>query len=112
MKLVFKDKYLRTIFCLSSVILLIILLLICLKFWNIQGPVIIHFDAYKGIDFLGSRFDVFGIFISALIIFIINLFLAEYLFYRERFLSYLFVSASLFFVILVLIAVATIISVN
>jgi len=112
MKLILKDKYLRTIFCLSSAILFVVVLLVCLKFWGIKKPIIVHFDAYKGIDFLGSRLDIFVIFASALIIFVINLFLTEYLFYRERFLSYLFASVNLFFVILVLIAAAAIISVN
>ncbi len=112
MKLIFKDKYLRIIFCLSSAILLVVFLLISLKFWNVKKLIIIHFDAYKGIDFLGSRLDVFGILITAVVIFLINFFLSNLLFYRERFLSYIFAAVTLFFVILILIAVAAIISVN
>jgi hypothetical protein len=112
MKLIFKDKYLRTVFCISLVVLLVVFVLICSKFLQTQKPIIIHFDAYKGIDFLGSRIDVFGILLSAATIFLINMFLAEFLFYRERFLSYFFGASTLFFTILILIVVASIVSVN
>jgi len=111
-KLIIKDKYLRVIFAINAAILLVVFALIYSNFIGIKSPIIIHFDAYKGIDFLGTRIDIFGIFLSALVIFVINLFFANYLFYRERFLSYLFASTTLFLMILFLIAVAAIISVN
>ncbi|MFA5386242.1 MAG: hypothetical protein WC297_00995 [Candidatus Paceibacterota bacterium] len=111
-KEVIKDKYLRTIFAISALLLLIVFTLICFKFIGIRNPIIVHFDVYKGIDFLGSRIDVFGIFLAAVVIFLINLFLSNHLFYRERFLSYVFAATTLFLVVLALIAIAAIISVN
>lgn len=111
-KEVLKDKYLRIIFAISALLLLIIFALICFKFIAVNNPIIVHFDAYRGIDFLGSRINIFGIFFTALVVFLINLVLSNILFYRERILSYIFASATLFFIVLVLVSVAAIISVN
>lgn len=79
---------------------------------EIKTPLIIHFDAFKGIDFLGDRFDVFNILIVALVIVLINFFLAEFIFDRQRFLSFVFAYISLAASALTLIAIAVIISVN
>ncbi len=76
------------------------------------SSLIVHFDAYKGIDFLGNKIDVFGILLSALVMVLINLFLAEFLYNRERFLSYIFGFISFGLILLILIAISVIISAN
>lgn len=83
-----------------------------LRLAEIRTPLIIHFDAFKGIDFLGDRFDVFNILIVALAIVLINLFLAEFIFDRQRFLSFAFAFIGLAISILILIAISVIIAVN
>jgi hypothetical protein len=110
-----KDKYLRAVFGLGLLILLIAFFFIYVEFdVPAESPagLIIHFDAYKGIDFIGGKLDVFGILITALAIILINLFLADFLYHRERFLSYIFGFGSLGLSILILIAIGVIISVN
>lgn len=112
LKKILKDKYLRIVFGISFFVFLIASVFAAAKFWDAAGPLIIHFDAFKGIDWVGSRIDVFGIFISALVMFLINVFLANFIYERERFLSYLFSFASLVLSILFLAAIITINSVN
>lgn len=112
MRLIAKDKYLRAIFGISFIILIFIFLLALLKLGNVATPLIIHFDAYKGIDFLGGKAEVFGILISVFSMLLINAFLANFLYNRERFLSYILGFAGLGLMILILIAVSVIISVN
>lgn len=112
MKLIVKDKYLRAVFGISFIILIFIFLFTLLKLKNIDGLLIIHFDAYKGIDFLGGKAEVFGILISAFSMFLVNAFLADFLYNRERFLAYIFGFAGLGLAILILIAMSVIISVN
>ena len=73
---------------------------------------VIHFDAFRGIDFLGDKFDVFNVLWISLLITLVNFFLSAILYYRERFLSYLIEYFNIFFALLILIAVAVIISVN
>lgn len=73
---------------------------------------VIHFDAFRGIDFLGDKFDVFNVLWISLLVTLVNFFLSAILYYRERFLSYLIEYFNVFFALLILIAVAVIISVN
>lgn len=73
---------------------------------------IIHFDAYKGIDFLSTRGEVFGILLVASTMLIVNLFLANFLYRRDIFLSYILTFVTLAIAILILIVVSVIISVN
>lgn len=107
-----KDKSLRLVFGLSFSILVFEFVFIYLKLIGADTPLVIHFDAYKGIDFIGGKTEVFGVLFSFSAMLVINLFLAEFLYYRERFLSYLFGFIGLWLSILILIVVSVIISVN
>ncbi len=109
---IIKDKYLRVVVALSLLILFITALIFYLKIGSATTPLIIHFDIYKGIDFLGNKTKVFGILLLTLIILLINFFLADFLYNRERFLSYIFTFVSLGLAILILITINVIISVN
>ena len=77
-----------------------------------EKPLILHFDSFRGIDFLGSRAQVFEILLSVFLILAINFLLARFLYDRERFLSYLFVFVSFLLSVLILMAVSVIISAN
>lgn len=109
---VFENKNFGIIFGLSLGFLILTAVVVYLRLVEITTPLIIHFDAYKGIDFLGDRFDVSNILIVALAIFLINLILAEFIFDRQRFLSFVFAYISLSISILILIAISAIISIN
>ncbi|MEK7568256.1 MAG: hypothetical protein AAB498_01335 [Patescibacteria group bacterium] len=108
-----KDKSLRLVFGLSFLILVLEFIFVYLKLIGADAPfLVIHFDVYKGIDFIGGKTEIFGVLFSFSAMLVINLFLAEFLYYRERFLSYLFGFIGLWLSILILIAVSVIISVN
>jgi len=109
---IFKDKYLRAVFALSLTLLFFCLIFAYSRLANISGSLIIHFDAYSGIDFFGGRMEIFGILVSALAIVLINGFLADFLYDRERFLSYFLGFGSLGLSILILIATSVIILIN
>ncbi len=109
---ILKDKYLRVVFVLSFLILFFLALVAFVKLQDVYPPLVIHFDAYKGIDFFGGKMEISGILISSFVMIIINFFLADFLYYRQRFLSYLFSFGSLWITILILIAVGVIINVN
>ncbi len=107
-----KDKYLRVVGPVSFLILFLAAIIFYLSLGSTAGPLIIHFDVHKGVDFLGGWLDVFGILITAFIILSINFFLSTFLYERERFLSYIFAFTSLLLSILILIAISVIINVN
>jgi hypothetical protein len=107
-----KDKYLRVVAVAGLLILFLSAIIFYLALGSTGQRLIIHFDAYKGIDFLGDRLDVFGILLSALVMILINLSLSDFLYNRERFLSYIFAFVSLLLSILILIIISVIINVN
>jgi len=109
---IFKNRNFIVIFGVSLGLLILTAGVAFIRFGEITTPLIIHFDAFKGIDFLGDRFDVSNILIVALVMILINLFLAEFIFDRQRFLSYVFAYVSLAVSILILIAVSVIIGIN
>lgn len=109
---ILKDKTLSAVFGMSFLILLAFSVFVFLKLSGGEASVIVHFDAYRGIDFFGKSSDVFGILASAAAIVFINALLADFIYNRERFLSYLFAFASLTVSVLILIAVSVIISIN
>lgn len=109
---IIKDRYLLVIFCLSALILIFSFIFAFLSLGGITTALIIHFDAYKGIDILAGRSTVFGILFSASAMLIINLFLADFLYHRDRFLAYILSFISLPLTILILIVISVIVSVN
>lgn len=86
--------------------------LVFLNVRQLTSPVILHFDRFRAIDFFGQPADLWGIWLTGLIILLLNLFLSHQFFYRERALTYVLLGANLLIAILVLVALATIISVN
>jgi len=107
-----KDKYFSITIGLSFLILVLAASIFYVQIGSSEKPLILHFDSYRGIDFLGSKAQVFEILLSVFLLLLINLFLAGFLYNRERFLSYMFVFVSLEIAILILIAISVIISVN
>ncbi|MFA5084519.1 MAG: hypothetical protein WC475_04055 [Candidatus Paceibacterota bacterium] len=109
---IFRNKNFIVIFGLSLGFLVLAAGVAFVRLAEIKTPLIIHFDAFKGIDFLGDRFDVSSILIVALVIVLINFFLAEFIFDRQRFLSFVFAYVSLAMSALTFIATVVIISIN
>lgn len=109
---VLKNKNFAIIFGLSLGILILTALVVYLRLAEIASPLIVHFDVYKGIDFLGNRLDIFNILIVALVVLLINFILAVFIFDRQRFLSFVFAYVSLAISTLILIAISVIISIN
>lgn len=95
MKKILRDKYLRVVFGISFLIFLIAGLFAAVKFIGAGGPLIIHYDVFRGIDFVGGKMEIFGILFSVLVMMAANFFLAEFIYERERFMSYLFAYATL-----------------
>lgn len=109
---ILKDKLIAIPFAMALVVLVVAFSYVYVNFADFQGLLIVHFDSYRGADFLGDPGDVFGILGVALAVLAINGFIADELYWRERFLSHVIAYGSAFFSLLILIAVLVIISVN
>ena len=107
-----KDTYISTPLALSFLLLLISFGIAYSSLKNVDSLLVIHFVGNQGIDFLGTPNDVFGIIFSGLATSLINIFLINVFYKRSKFFSYLIAFFNIFFSVLILIAVAVIISVN
>ena len=107
----------KVLYVLSCVLLLTAAILWYVFLYPLAGPLILHFDRYRGIDLWGGRFDVLGLIILGAAVNILNYGLAWTLSRREtgfpkNFFSNLTAGINLFFSLLILISVGVIISVN
>lgn len=107
-----KDVYIRSSFIISIILIAIGLVLTYNAFKTTEHLLVIHFDAYRGIDFLGDKSDVFRILYGGGAIVLVNIFLSWLLYSRERFLSRIISFSSVFLSLLILVAVTVIISIN
>jgi hypothetical protein len=110
--IILKDRYTAAIFFVGALLLVIALFRANVNFADADNLLVIHFDAYKGVDFFGDARDVFDIVISAAVVWGINIGLANMLYFRERLLSYLLATSTLIFAVLILISINVIININ
>ena len=110
--IILKNRYLALAFLVSAIILAIGFFIFSVNLWDNPNLLVIHFDSFRGANFFGDRRDVLDILITASIIWLINLVLANEFYLRERILSYVMAGSTLFFSALILIAVNVIINVN
>ena len=108
----FKDKKLVILASVSLLLLATAFIVIYINLPNFSYPVMLSFSNYKGIDFTGSISDVWNFLALGGSLFLINLFLANTLFHRERFLSYLILSMGTISSLFVLLVVLTIVWLN
>ena len=110
--LILKDKFTVFPFLASFVLLAFAFFIVYLNLSDVSNILVIHFDSYKGIDFFGNKDHVFGMLFLGLFILVLNGFLANILYLRERFLSYVLSFSTTIFSILIFISILVIISVN
>lgn len=107
-----KDKLIVFPFIAAVILLVAGFSFAYIRLADVHNLLIIHFDSFRGIDFLGDKNDVFGILLMGLLMAGVNGFLANIFYFRERFLSYLLSFGSALICLLILIAVLAIIAIN
>jgi hypothetical protein len=80
-----------------------------IKFYNVTHTIVIHFDAAKGIDFLGTRGDVIRIGLLGIALVIVNTALVKLFEHRERMLAWAITGATFGILVIVLIAAMVIV---
>ncbi len=108
----FKEPALQIPFASGFAILVVAFFLIVFRVDHEDKFMILHFDAYRGIDLFGSvkvLYDLWGI---ALLMVCMNYFLASVMYVRDRFLAHVLGLGTLFLAALLLVAISVIILVN
>ncbi|MEK7554990.1 MAG: hypothetical protein AAB518_03335 [Patescibacteria group bacterium] len=109
---VFRDIYLRTTVLLVGALGATIAILTYLFLGSTTHLVVLYGSDTEGLRFLGNVRDVWGILGVGTLIGVMNFLIANALYRRARVLSYLLAYATLFFAVLLFIAVAAIIASN
>lgn len=107
-----KDNYLRVVLGVTLALHTIITAIMLVNFLPRRESIVLHFDAYRGIDFVGGRIDLVGVLLSGYVMLGLNFMLADFLYDRDRFFSYVLSFASLLLALLFAVAMMIIYSVN
>ncbi len=109
---IFTRKPLLILSGLSGIAILGSLILAFSKLGGLSYPLVLHFDSFQGVDFLGDTTDFWGIWLGGFACIVLNFFLGEVMFKKERILSYVFLSANLLLSLLLFVITAVIINAN
>ncbi len=112
MKNIIKDKILLIVLAISFLFLISSLVLILVNQGSFVESLIIHVDAFQGVDMMGDVTDIWNVLLMGVIIFLINTLLIKVFYLRERIISYIILSANFILSLFVLIKIANIISIN
>ena len=70
---------------------LVLAFLVYAKIPDSNLPLILHYSAYQGVDFLGESSRIYSLPAISLILLLLNLILADFFYKKEKLISYLFV---------------------
>ena len=107
-----KDKILLIFSGLSLIMLVASLILVYANIKELSSPLIIHINAFQGVDMMGGIDNLWNILLMGALIFVINNALANVFFLRERILSYIIFTINFIISLFILINVANIIMLN
>ncbi|MEK7630192.1 MAG: hypothetical protein AAB432_02290 [Patescibacteria group bacterium] len=110
--LILKQKLPLVLTAISAGLFLISGFVVFFNLGGLPSTIILHFDSFRGVDVFGAPSDLSWIWLTGFVAFIVNTFLAYQFFYRQRFISIIFFSFNILIAFIILIALATIISVN
>ncbi len=109
---IFTQKPLLILSGISGVIIVANLIFLFAKLGGLSYPLVLHFDSFHGVDFLGDISDFWGFWLGGIALIILNFFIGEALFRKERALSYVFIAANALLSILLLVISAVIVATN
>ena len=92
--------------------MIVSLALVAMNYGAITQNIVLHFDAFQGVDLFGSKANLWGVWVLGLMMMMVNGILCYEFYNRERFFSYLFIMGNVLISMLVLIIDAVLISIN
>lgn len=113
--LIFKDKFSKIFFFSSLLLNFFIWGFLYLKFSSLSGArdlLPLHYNIYFGIDFVGKWYKIFIMPTTGIFFIIINFFVADIIYLRDKAISYFLTGASLFIQVMLVLAAMAIVSIN
>lgn len=110
--MLFKDKKLFNLLLIGFIIFCLAIILFFLNYNYFENEIIIKFDKFSKIFLVSEKTKIIFVFLFVFLIFLTNLILAEFLFFKERFSSYFLLGFNIFFSFLFLLYVLILLKVN
>lgn len=109
-----KDKIILINLLISTVILFTLLFLFIIRIptFKSSGDLLLHYNIYSGIDWMGSWYKIYLYPLIGILLFALNLVLGIFFYSREKFLSYLLIISITFCEILTFIACLSVLWIN
>lgn len=111
-RLFWKDKIILAGLTSALFFDLVLLFLIYAKNPDSNLPLILHYSAYRGVDFLGESFRIYSLPAISLVFFALNLILADFFYRKEKLISYFFILSLPLLTIFLLLAGINLIIIN
>lgn len=112
MRIFLKEPILQALFGLAFAALLFALFFASSRLNHNNTFLILHFDAYRGIDFFGGVTVLYELLSFGFLTVFLNYFISSILYTRARFFAYMVAAMTLFYSVLLFIAISVIIVVN
>lgn len=109
--IIFKKPFI-TFSLVTIVIFFTAVIIVSLNFNSVSDELIIRFNNTDGVKAFGTKTDLLGILAISAFMLILNFFLGEKLFYRDRVLTAFFLASNLLISILSLVTTSLLISIN
>ncbi len=109
---IFTEKPLLILSGITGGILLVNLIFLMTKLNGLSYPLVLHFDSFHGVDFLGTISDFWGIWLGGIVLITLNFFLGGAFFKKERVLSYIVIATNVLLATLLFVITAVIIATN
>lgn len=107
-----KDAYIRTAFFAAVGVIALSFVLVYRFAARVHHLLVIHFDRFRSINFLGSTNDLLSIWIVGLIVAIVNTLFVGFWYRRDKVVARILAFVTLMFQGLILLALGVIMSVN
>jgi len=91
---------------------LALLLLVYVKIPDSNLPLILHYSAYRGVDFLGESSRIYSLPAISLVFLMLNLILADFFYKKEKPVSYFFILSPPVIAVLLLLAAINLAIIN
>ncbi|MCX6788475.1 MAG: hypothetical protein WCO21_02660 [bacterium] len=107
-----KHRVFSALVLITLLLTLVSLLILALNYGRLGQSIVLHFDQFHGVDVFGSRSSILWIWLLGIAVLSVNSGLIYEFYNRERFLSYIFLGASVLSSLFVLIVISVIVSIN
>jgi len=79
---------------------------------KVDGLIPLHYNIYFGIDYMGEWYKIFTLPLIGLIVFAVNLFISIFVYFKDKFISYILLVSAILVQIIIFLASLSVVWIN